>query len=115
MLTLPPAIVATGAGTIGELNLERLTDGSWRIRTGLVASSEVEPDLDAVRGAVRFDDLGRYRPLSGLKGTPSTFTTTAASDSAAAEVVEAVYPLALAHLEAFEQKFSHRPPNHDRF
>ncbi|MGH2632022.1 MAG: DR2241 family protein [Tepidiformaceae bacterium] len=62
---------------------------------------EVPGTPEALREAVRLDDLGRYRPLSGATSMPrGWWARISVADLAAA--LEAVYPLALDHMAAAE-------------
>ena len=62
---------------------------------------ELPADADAVRQHCRLDRLGRYRPLSGLRGLPGGWQVRCVTLTEADTVVETVYPLALEHLAAY--------------
>lgn len=82
---------------LGELTIERADDGFvLRGPRGTGALREVM--AGDLREHVRFDDEGRYRPLTGGRSLPSGWSVRLASEPALAEAIEAVYPLALAHL-----------------
>lgn len=57
---------------------------------------QVEATIGALREHVRFDDGGRYRPLSGARTLPGNWRTSL-PESLAEAAIEAVYPQALLH------------------
>jgi hypothetical protein len=63
---------------------------------------ELPGDADAVRTHVRFDAMGRYRPLPGAYGLRQNWHARFATLDAAAAAIDAVYPLAQAHIADFE-------------
>jgi sirohydrochlorin cobaltochelatase len=65
--------------------------------------TELRADPDAVRDYVRFDDSGRYRPLSGARSLPRGWRVRCESERAAEAVVEVIYPLALHHRAEWER------------
>ena len=56
----------------------------------------VEPTVEALREHVRFDDGGRYRPLSGARTLPGNWRISL-PESLTEAAIEAVYPQALLH------------------
>lgn len=63
---------------------------------------EVPATEAAVRTVVRFDDRGRYRPLSGARGMPGGWRVRCADTTVLERVLDALYPLALVHLREHE-------------
>lgn len=57
---------------------------------------------DELRQAVRSDDLGRYRPLSGAKSMPRGWKVECA-EADVGGVLESVYPLALVHRRQWDR------------
>ena len=57
---------------------------------------EIEPAVEALLEHLRFDDGGRYRPLSGSRTLPGGWRISL-PESLAEAVIEAVYPQALLH------------------
>ena len=87
-----------GAGAIGELRVTddpggRVLHGPRRRGPEL----EIAADEAAVRDYVRFDQAGRYRPLSGARGLRGGWRVACGPKFTAEEAIEAVYPLALTH------------------
>ena len=62
---------------------------------------DVEASAEALRRQARFDERGRYRPLSGARTLPGGWQTRCPSDGVGAFVDE-VYPLALRHSEQWK-------------
>lgn len=58
--------------------------------------SDVDWPGEELREVVRFDERGRYRPLSGAKSLPGGWRVRCRADDVDA-VIEAVYPLATVH------------------
>lgn len=58
---------------------------------------ELPPDPEAIRTHLRFDDAGRYRPLSGARGMPSGWFVRLEPGLTPDDVLEAAYPLAAVH------------------
>lgn len=56
----------------------------------------IEATIEALREHVRFDDGGRYRPLSGARTLPGNWRISL-PDSLTEAAIEAVYPQALLH------------------
>lgn len=88
------------AFTFGELFVRPEEGEGWRIEPEGQAGEprEVAPDPDLLRGLVRFDESGRYRPLSGARTLPRGWFVRAPDRQAVEAVLEAIYPLALVHL-----------------
>ncbi len=57
---------------------------------------------DELREVVRFDDRGRYRPLSGAKTLPGGWQVRCPSKDVD-DVIEAVYPLGTVHMREWER------------
>ena len=57
---------------------------------------EIEPAVVALQEHLRFDDGGRYRPLSGARTLPGGWRTSLPKSLAEA-AIEAIYPQALLH------------------
>lgn len=57
---------------------------------------EIEPTIEALREHVRFDDGGRYRPLSGARTLPGNWRISLPEGLTEA-AIEAIYPQALLH------------------
>ncbi len=62
------------------------------------APSELNGAVEALRERVRFDERGRYRPLSGARTLPGGWRLSLPEERAEA-AIEAVYPQALLHQE----------------
>ena len=60
------------------------------------APRTLEATVEALRGRVRFDDRGRYRPLSGARTMPGGWRAVLPARLAGA-ALEAVYPQAVLH------------------
>ncbi len=58
--------------------------------------TELEPTIEALQEHVRFDDGGRYRPLSGARTMPGNWRISL-PESLTEAAIEAVYPQALLH------------------
>ena len=56
----------------------------------------LDPTPEAIRQHVRFDDSGRYRPLSGARTLPSNWRVTVPTSDVEA-ALETIYPHALRH------------------
>ncbi len=59
---------------------------------------ELEPTIEALREHVRFDDCGRYRPLSGASTMPGNWRISLPTKLTEA-AIETVYPQAVLHQE----------------
>jgi sirohydrochlorin cobaltochelatase len=64
------------------------------------APRAVPGDPASLRRWIRFDDAGRYRPLSGARSMRANWQADLPSIAAMDAAIEAVYPLALEHLAA---------------
>ena len=62
---------------------------------------DVEASAEALRRQARFDERGRYRPLSGARTLPGGWQTRCPADGVGA-LVDEVYPLALRHSEQWK-------------
>ncbi len=59
---------------------------------------DLAPTVEALRERVRFDDRGRYRPLSGARTMPRDWRVSL-PQSLTKAAIEAIYPQALLHQE----------------
>ncbi len=59
---------------------------------------ELEPTIEALREHVRFDDYGRYRPLSGASTMPGNWRVSLPANLTEA-AIDTIYPQALLHRE----------------
>lgn len=91
------------AGIFGELRVTEDAGGPvlhGPRRRG--AEIEITPDEAALREHVRFDQHGRYRPLSGARSLRGGWRVACGPEFAVEDAIEVVYPLALAHRRLFE-------------
>ncbi len=93
------AMAARRPFRLGEVEAEPDGAGGWVVR-GPEGDEprEVEPEEGAVRAAVRFDERGRYRPLSGARGMPRGWFVRCRNREELERVIETIYPLALVHI-----------------
>lgn len=87
---------------LGELIVEFA--GEEAVVRGPSTGSEeqvVECEPGALTAWTRFDDVGRYRPLRGAKTMRHDWRTTCRPEQLD-ELLDAVYPLALHHIEAWK-------------
>ena len=93
------AIAARRDFTLGEARVA-FRDGRAELRGPRAGTDAVAlaPTVEALRERVRFDDRGRYRPLSGARTLPGGWRVSLPEELAAA-AIEAVYPQALLHRE----------------
>lgn len=83
--------------TWGQLVIEPRTDGGYTV-CHRADGDRPEADLQrlgaaaAVRGHLRFDDDGRYRPLTGARSLPTGWVATPADGRELVRIVEAAYP-----------------------
>jgi len=91
------AITARRDFTLGEVAMAfkggRVELSGPRLGTD---AHELEGTVEAVREHVRFDDHGRYRPLSGARTMPGNWRISLAENLTEA-AIEAIYPQALLH------------------
>lgn len=94
---------------IGQLRSEVSDDQALITPDGSDARGDATQPLtdvpwpgDALRELVRFDDRGRYRPLSGAKTLPSGWQLRCAPCDVDT-VIETVYPLATVHRRQWER------------
>lgn len=103
---LPVALATELAGNqafaLGELSVRREEGGEALISGPGVGNREVPSTPDAIRAAVRHDDCGRYRPLSGARTMPGGWFTRLPI-AEVASVLEVLYPLAIEHMAAAER------------
>lgn len=59
---------------------------------------QLAPTIEALREHVRFDGIGRYRPLSGARTLPGNWRALL-PDSLTEAAIEAIYPQAMLHQE----------------
>jgi sirohydrochlorin cobaltochelatase len=64
---------------------------------------ELPPDPEAIRRYVRLDEAGRYRPLSGASNLRPGWWVPLRDGLTAADVIEAVYPLATVHFRQYAE------------
>lgn len=95
MSTLKRNVDTAGAAAIGQLTLQREDGGRYRITKGAAEATCTEPG--AVAAWARFDDRGRYRPLTGALTLPGGLDVLCDDWETAARVIDDVYPLALTH------------------
>ena len=81
----------------GELVIGSRTDGGFTVSHRADGDRPaVDPerleDAAAVRGHLRYDDDGRYRPLTGARTLPTGWVATATDGRALVRIVEAAYP-----------------------
>lgn len=98
----------------GPVHLGQLTiakgDGSFKIAgPGATTNTDeankqvvLDCNPDTLREWVRFDDRGRYRPLNGAKTMRAGWRVECRSIDDLSRCLEAVYPLALRHLELWQ-------------
>lgn len=97
-MTATEVFPATGTFQLGELTIVR--DGEAAVIRGPGrGDARIPPDPDAVRDFVSQDASGRYRPLASARSLPHGWQVTCETSSDLAAVVDAIYPLALAHVE----------------
>lgn len=91
------------AGLFGELRVTEDAGGTvlhGPRRRG--PEIEVESNEHALREHVRFDQHGRYRPLSGARSLRGGWRVACGTDFPLDEALETVYPLALTHRRQFD-------------
>jgi len=91
--------------TFGELLVQPDGDEGWRVEPEGQSGEprEVAPDPELLRQLVRFDESGRYRPLSGARTLPRGWVVRAPDRHSLEAVLEAIYPLALVHLRQLRE------------
>ncbi|MCY3647838.1 MAG: DR2241 family protein [Chloroflexi bacterium] len=97
------AIAARRDFTLGEVAVA-FRDGQVEFsgpRSGPDAG-ELTGTVEALREHVRFDDQGRYRPLSGARTLPGNWHVSL-PETLAEAAIEAVYPQALLHQQQGEE------------
>ena len=97
------AIAARRDFTLGEVAVA-FRDGRVELsgpRSGPDAR-ELTGTVEALREHVRFDDHGRYRPLSGARTMPGNWRVSLSEDLAEA-AIDATYPQALLHQQQAAQ------------
>jgi hypothetical protein len=88
---------------LAELCVER-TDEGWTVAGPAADGVETLPcDPDAIRERVRRDASGRYRPLSGARSLPGGWRAACATADETIDAIEAIYPLAVRHTDAWER------------
>lgn len=95
---LNTAIAGHWTFELGELTIQP-RDAGWQLGVpgdqervcGASQSSEL-------RQFVMSEDSGRYRPLTGARSLPTGWTTHVPDGSALREAIDAIYPLATAHI-----------------
>ncbi|HEX6031871.1 MAG TPA: DR2241 family protein, partial [Tepidiformaceae bacterium] len=100
---IPPGTSAdtdlwNGAGrpdVLGQLRVERHPSGYLLRVEGTDAGAPGSPAQAGEAG--RYDQHGRYRPLSGAPTLPPRLTAAAADDQELTNAIETIYPLALHH------------------
>ena len=93
------AIAASRPFSLGQVRVE--FQGTHVLLSGPRGDGverQLEPTIAALRRHVRFDDRGRYRPLSGARTLPSGWRVSLPAKRARA-ALDAVYPQALLHQE----------------
>jgi hypothetical protein len=93
---------ATGTFRLGELTMVRNGEGAV-VRGPAPNDESVVADPDAVRELVSQDASGRYRPLAGARSLPSGWQVECPTSSELGAIIDAIYPLALAHLEQWRE------------
>jgi hypothetical protein len=83
----------------GQLTLRAENEGTVLVAGPGAAADTVSPTPAALRERVRYDERGRYRPLSGAKSMPGGWCARIA-EAALPDALDALYPLALEHLAA---------------
>lgn len=96
---------AGGPRRIGQLTITRLESG-YRLEgpPGEAEPEEWPGDADRLRERVRHTDAGRYRPLRGARDLPAGWFCLCPDADVLAACIEAVYPLALTHLQQAETR-----------
>ncbi len=92
----------TESRTFGQLTIEASPRGATIGVPGEPVRA-LESTETALLDFVRYDDLGRYRPLSGAETLPRGWEVTIGSDLPLDRAIETVYPLALVHQRHFAQ------------
>ena len=93
-----------GAFMLGQLTISLSEDEAVLAGPGpCPIDTEVVATPEAIREWVRIDALGRYRPLSGARTLRPNWHATFATLAALDEAIEAVYPLAQAHIAAWDE------------
>lgn len=96
---------------LGQLTIDKGEDG-FKVTGPTATANEDEEnsevvldcDPDALREWVRFDDRGRYRPLNGAKTMRAGWRLECRSIDELERCLEAVYPLALRHIELWRRR-----------
>ena len=93
------AIAARRGFTLGQVVVE--FRGETAVLSGPSSgapAADLEPTIEALRAHVRFDEHGRYRPLSGARTMPGNWRISL-HESLAEAAIDAIYPQALLHQE----------------
>ena len=102
MVTAAPVFPADGTFQLGELTVACNGDGAV-VRGPAPGGETVAADPDAVRELVSQDSAGRYRPLAGALSLPPRWRVQCQTRSELVTIVDAVYPLAPAHIEQWRE------------
>lgn len=99
---LSSAIAERRAFSLGEVSVgfagELATLGCPQVDPGAPAT-DLPPDPDHVQAFLRTGNDGRYRPLSGARGMRTGWRVTVPVEDLPA-LLDAIYPLAIAHIRA---------------
>lgn len=103
MVTDAAVFPARAAFQLGELTVVAESDRAV-VRGPSPAGPTIAADIDVVRELVSRDVAGRYRPLAGARSLPSGLQAECHSTSEMAMIIDAIYPLAPAHVEQWRDR-----------
>lgn len=82
---------------VGELTIVEEA-GRLMVRGPGSPGLTLPPDEEVLRGHLRIDPAGRYRPLSGARTLPAGWQVETGPSLSLERAIEVIYPLALAHM-----------------